>query len=228
MLTSATTAATSRRNLVGVIVRARGGRGISHPKTKSLSLSSPQLTHRTVYTKGPILATTTTTTATATSSNASHRLATALAAMVIMTAATTGSYNHTTLLSAALPSSGDVVSMGSPTKESATGILFPALCNGYQLVGTGVRIKYVFVKVYAVGTYMDPIAMMAVKKGSVAERTKALLDPTYPRTIRIVMNRGLSIDKYTAAIVESLEPRMKGQDLEKYDEKKSSPPFPVC
>jgi hypothetical protein len=44
---------------------------------------------------------------------------------------------------------------------------------------------------------------------------KALLDPTYPRTIRIVMNRGLAIDKYTAAIVESLEPRMKGHDLEK-------------
>jgi len=84
-----------------------------------------------------------------------------------------------------------------------------------SLVGTGVRIKYVFVKVYAVGTYMDPIAMMAVKKGGPDIIQKALLDPTYPRTIRIVMNRGLAIDKYTAAIVESLEPRMKGQDLEK-------------
>jgi hypothetical protein len=73
----------------------------------------------------------------------------------------------------------------------------------------------VFVKVYAVGTYMDSLAMAAVKMGSKEDMQKALLDPTYPRTIRIVMNRGLAIDKYTAAIVESLEPRMKGQDLEK-------------
>jgi hypothetical protein len=121
--------------------------------------------------------------------------------------------NPYTLNAARIPTSGDVVSVGTLTKEQQTGIAFPPLCNGMSLVGVGVRIKYVFVKVYAVGTYMDPIAMMAVKHNK-ADIEKALLDPTYPRTIRIVMNRGLSIDKYTAAIVESLEPRMKGQDLE--------------
>jgi hypothetical protein len=109
---------------------------------------------------------------------------------------------------------GDAVGIGMPTQEPVTGIFFPALCNGMQLVGVGLRIKYVFVKVYAVGTYMDPIAMMAVKRGSPEDIEKALLDPTYPRTIRVVMNRGLSIDKYTAAIVESIEPRLKGRDLE--------------
>jgi len=47
----------------------------------------------------------------------------------------------------------------------------------------------------------------------------------YPRTIRIVMNRALSIEKYTSAIVESLEPRMNGQDLEKLNDfKKLNPP----
>jgi len=56
--------------------------------------------------------------------------------------------------------------------------------------------------------------MSAVKNSSKETIEQALLDPTYPRTIRIVMNRNLSIDKYTAAIVEALEPRMKGQDLE--------------
>ena len=122
---------------------------------------------------------------------------------------------HYSALAAKLPTSGDVVSVGMPTKEKSTGILFPQLCNGMNLVGTGVRVKYAFVKVYAVGTYMDPIAMMAIKKGSKEDIEKALLDPTYPRTIRIVMNRGLSIDKYTAGIVESLQPRMKGQELEK-------------
>lgn len=132
--------------------------------------------------------------------------------------------NHTSM-AARLPSSGDVLSVGMPVIEVATGIAFPQLCNGFRLVGQGVRIKYIFVKVYAVGTYMDPVAMMAVKKGSAADIEKALLDPNYPRTIRIVMNRSLSIDKYTSAIIEALEPRMNGQELEKLEEfKKLNPP----
>lgn len=54
---------------------------------------------------------------------------------------------------------------------------------------------------------------------------KALLDPNYPRTIRIVMNRDLSIDKYTSAIIEALEPRMHGEQLESLEEfKKLNPP----
>lgn len=113
-----------------------------------------------------------------------------------------------------IPTSGDVLMLG-PVKEKSTGILFPKLCNGYSLVGTGVRIKYGFVKVYAVGTYMDPTAMMAVKNQPKEMVEKALLDPLYPRTIRIVMARKLSIDKYTAAIVEAIEPRLQGEDLDK-------------
>ena len=39
------------------------------------------------------------------------------------------------------------------------------------------------------------------------------------------MNRNLSIDKYTAAIIEALEPRMKGSDLESLEEfRKLNPP----
>lgn len=138
-------------------------------------------------------------------------------------------HQYTTLLESAggrrrLPASGDIINTGTPVKEPATGILFPQLCNGYYLAGCGVRIKYMFVKVYAVGTYMDPLAMSAVKKGSVKDIEQALLDPTYPRTIRIVMNRGLSIDKYTEAIVEALKPRMKGQDLDKLEEFKKLNP----
>jgi len=132
--------------------------------------------------------------------------------------------DHHTLNAARIPTSGDVLSVGTPTKEKQTGILFPQLCNGMNLVGVGVRVKYVFVKVYAVGTYMDPVAMMAVKKGSKADIEKALLDPTYPRTIRVVMNRGLSIDKYTSGIVESIEPRLRGQELEKLEEFKNLNP----
>jgi hypothetical protein len=113
-----------------------------------------------------------------------------------------------------IPTSGDVISAGTPIKEPATGILFPPLCNGYSFVGCGVRVKYGFVKVYAVGTYVDFLSMSPIK-GNRKSVEAALLDPTYPRTIRIVMNRNLGIEKYTSAIVEALEPRMKGQDLDK-------------
>jgi hypothetical protein len=110
---------------------------------------------------------------------------------------------------------GDVLNFGV-TKEPATGIPFPKLCNGLTFVGCGVRVKYGFVKVYAVGTYVDPIAMDAVKKQGTEAIKKALLDPMYPRTIRIVMNRSISIDKFTTAIIEALSPRMNGEDLDKY------------
>lgn len=113
----------------------------------------------------------------------------------------------------------------SPSKEPATGILFPKLCNGMTFAGCGVRVKYGFVKVYAVGSYFDPIAMSMIKSQGEAEIKKALLDPSYPRTIRIVMNRNLSIDKYTAAIIEALEPRMNGLDDRSLAEfKKLNPP----
>lgn len=117
----------------------------------------------------------------------------------------------------------EVVMIG-PIKEPSSGILFPQLCNGMQFVGCGVRVKYGFVKVYAVGTYMDPIAMAAIKTHGPKAISAALLNPQYPRTIRIVMNRSLSMDKYTAAIVEALEPRMNGQDLDKLEEFKKLNP----
>ena len=67
----------------------------------------------------------------------------------------------------------------APTKEPKTGILFPKLCNGLTFTGCGVRVKYGFVKVYAVGTYMDPIAMSAVKKQDDLAIEKALVRYKY-------------------------------------------------
>ncbi|KAI2503645.1 hypothetical protein MHU86_10841 [Fragilaria crotonensis] len=78
-------------------------------------------------------------------------------------------------------------------------------------------IKYGFVKVYAVGTYLDPLAM-GIKGQPKDVIQKALLDPMYPRTIRIVMARGLSIQKFTDALSESLKPRMNGEDLHTLEE----------
>lgn len=115
--------------------------------------------------------------------------------------------------------------MLSPSKEPSTGILFPRLCNGMTFAGCGCRVKYGFVKVYAVGSYFDPLAMSMIKNQGEAEMKKALLDTSYPRTIRIVMNRNLSIDKYTSAIIEALEPRMNGLDDGSIAEfKKLNPP----
>lgn len=116
-----------------------------------------------------------------------------------------------------IPSSGDLLTVGKITNEPTTNIPFPALCNGMSLAGVGVRVKYVFVNVYAVGAYFDPIAMMAIKKGNHNDIERALIDPTYPRTIRIVMNRALSVDKFITAIVEAIEPRLKGKNLEILD-----------
>jgi hypothetical protein len=139
-----------------------------------------------------------------------------LSAGAALVLASASPFSEKTLLAARLPTSGDLaeISPGTPVKETATGILFPQLCNGMYLAGCGVRIKYAFVIVYAVGTYMDPLSLAAVKTSTREAIEGALLDPTYPRTIRIVMNRGLSSEKFTAAIVEALEPRMMGQDLE--------------
>ena len=95
--------------------------------------------------------------------------------------------------------------------EHASGIRFPRLWkeHGLSLVGCGVRIKYKFIKVYAVGTYMDPKATKST------EDVQALLsDPEYPRIIRIVMHRAVSSELVMAAILEALEPRMQGHDLE--------------
>mmetsp|Transcript_9296 Transcript_9296/g.13822 ORF Transcript_9296/g.13822 Transcript_9296/m.13822 type:complete len:284 (+) Transcript_9296:194-1045(+) len=137
-----------------------------------------------------------------------------------------GSSKDTTTFCDYIKKTGGEIVMLGPTKEGSTGILFPHLCNGLQFVGCGVRVKYGFIKVYAVGTYMDPIAMSAVKSRGPKAISEALLNPTYPRTIRIVMNRSLSIEKYTAAIVEALEPRMNGEDMDKLEEFKNlNPPI---
>jgi hypothetical protein len=52
-----------------------------------------------------------------------------------------------------------------------------------------------------------------IKNQSTQVLEKVLLIPFYPRMIHIIMNCALSIDKYTSAIVEALEPRMNVRRL---------------
>ena len=52
--------------------------------------------------------------------------------------------------------------MLSPSKEPATGILFPRLCQGMTFVGCGVRVKYGFVKVRSTAIYFDSIIIIII------------------------------------------------------------------
>lgn len=115
-----------------------------------------------------------------------------------------------------------VIMAGQASEETATGIMFPPMVNGFSFFGCGVRIKYVFVKVYAVGAYLKPEDFKGMKDDAAIE--KALLDPHHHKVIRIVMNRSMTMDKYNDAIVEALTPRMNGQDLDKLEEFKKLNP----
>lgn len=77
--------------------------------------------------------------ASSTSRVASVLMASAVGAAVVATAAFP---QRTTALDAA-----PVLQPKQPTKETATGIIFPPNCNGLTFAGCGVRIKYGFIKV---------------------------------------------------------------------------------
>lgn len=174
---------------------------------------------------------------TSSNSNNAAKLAAAAGSALVLGAAATASttVNNTscdapkkdltyTVTRGRVPLGEGIISNGPIVKEKATGISFPNMCGGMKLVGTGVRIKFVFVKVYAVGTYMDPVAMAAVKSRPEEEIEQALLDPTYPRVIRIELAREITSKQFVDAVCEALEPRMHGQDLWALEEFKSFNP----
>jgi hypothetical protein len=173
------------------------------------AIRAPRIVRSSVFSSSTTNARRALSAATATSSHQAAARRTAFVAVMGIVAMTIDYNNHTNtgvLSVGALPSHSsrcesssqttttdcDAINVGKITTEPVTKILFPALVNGMSLAGVGVRVKYMFVNVYAVGAYFDPIAMMAIKKGTTNDMETALVDPTYPRTIRIVMNRGLS------------------------------------
>ena len=81
--------------------------------------------------------------------------------------------------------------------EASTNIPFPTTLGssskGMVLGGVGVRKFAKLIKVYAVGVYFDRKAIIEIiNAGNQNDIEKALLNPTYPRTIRMVLNRALS------------------------------------
>ena len=99
-------------------------------------------------------------------------------------------------------------SIANCEKEESTGIDFPESCQGLPFFGAGVRVKYVFVKVYAVGLYAEPRHLGGLSGAGADAVAARILDPSVHKVIRIVMARDLSSEKYTAAIVEALGPRV--------------------
>jgi hypothetical protein len=114
--------------------------------------------------------------------------------------------------------------LGGGGTDPATGIKFPAMVDGLTFTGAGVRVKYGFVKVYAVGAYVDVAQVASLKGASDDDIASALCSKAVNKTIRIVMNRGLAVDKYMAAINEAIQPRMNGKDLECLDKFKAMNP----
>jgi hypothetical protein len=100
--------------------------------------------------------------------------------------------------------------VGAPVKEKATGIMFPQLCKGMNLVGmyfyslrsTHMPLARTWIQLHWTGGIKNQLTQVL---------EKVLLIPFYPRMIHIIMNCALSIDKYRSAIVEALEPRMNGR-----------------
>jgi hypothetical protein len=95
-------------------------------------------------------------------------------------------------------------------EEPETRIQFPPIFQSKQLLGLGARKKYQIFNVYAVGFYVNQEDFRGLRQ---EEHEEALLNPHKPRTIRIVMNRTLTMDKVISTLVQSLEPRMHGRDL---------------
>ena len=98
----------------------------------------------------------------------------------------------------------------SLVEEPVTGISFPHEFQSKHLLGLGVRKKFTFFNVYAVAFYVKKDDFRGL---NAEEYQDALLDPNKHRTIRIIMNRTVSMDTVIAALLESVEPRMHGKDL---------------
>ena len=99
----------------------------------------------------------------------------------------------------------------SLVEEPDTGIAFPRVLGRKHLLGLGVRKKYQFLNIYALGLYVNQEDFRGIKKEE--ERLRALLDPHNHRIIRIVMNRTLTMETVISGLMDALEPRMHGKDL---------------
>jgi hypothetical protein len=104
-------------------------------------------------------------------------------------------------------------------REPSSGVEFPTMLNGQQLMGTAIRTKtFLKVKVYAYGYYVDPAAARTALSrfaghdaAALAQDDafySALLQMTVPMSLRLVMTRNVSGDQMREAFDEVLRPRV--------------------
>ena len=94
-----------------------------------------------------------------------------------------------------------------PVVEPKTGVEFPAEQGGLKLAGCGVRVKYGFIKVYAVGVYVSPRVALDKRAASplaalrTARRDGAVVE------LRLTMARDVPKKTFVDALAEQITPR---------------------
>ena len=94
-----------------------------------------------------------------------------------------------------------------PVVEPKTGVQFPAEQGGLKLAGCGVRVKYGFIKVYAVGVYVSPRVALDKRAASplaalrTARRDGAVVE------LRLTMARDVPKKTFVDALAEQITPR---------------------
>ena len=94
-----------------------------------------------------------------------------------------------------------------PVVEPKTGVQFPAEQGGLKLAGCGVRVKYGFIKVYAVGVYVSPRVALDKRAASplaalrTARRDGAVVE------LRLTMARDAPKKTFVDALAEQITPR---------------------
>lgn len=105
---------------------------------------------------------------------------------------------------------------GKSTVEPVTGIEYPQCLNEYkQFIGCGVRTKYLFFHAYAVGVYLNIEHSLLKSIKTDCDIDKVLLNPNYPRVLRLVLNRDVTSNQYIGATFDALLPLMRAKDLDK-------------
>lgn len=103
-----------------------------------------------------------------------------------------------------LPHESKAWSAPEQVTEAATGINFDSVhSTGQQLLGTGCRYKFSFIKIYAVGIYAD--ASAGIGSGDIF---KNLLESMSNKTVIIKMSYGISSQKLTDSLNEAFRPRL--------------------
>mmetsp|Transcript_24262 Transcript_24262/g.48611 ORF Transcript_24262/g.48611 Transcript_24262/m.48611 type:complete len:231 (-) Transcript_24262:141-833(-) len=134
--------------------------------------------------------------------------------------AATSAYFPSRCASPTAPQVDAPVRKAAPFVEKVTGLSFSdtLLTCGKSLkfVGAGDRKKAIIgpiaVNVYAVGLYVDEAAAKATAAKTPDAAQKLLVDSTFTKALKIVMARSVSSQKIGDALVEQIEPRVKGTD----------------